>query len=72
MDAEAYGQLCEFLPGLLNPLFNQAVSAMADATDALRETADNLRAAVVSVAATDATASERVTTAGAPLLDLPL
>ena len=72
MDAEAYGQLCQFLPGLLNPLFNQAIGAMTEATDALRETADNLRAAVASVTETDATANERVTAAGAPLLDLPL
>ncbi|MFI5932010.1 type VII secretion target [Actinoplanes sp. NPDC051494] len=72
MDNEAYGQLCQFLPVLLNPVFSQAVSAMNDATDALRETADNLRAAAASVTATDARVDERITGAGAPLLDLPL
>ena len=72
MSSQAYGQLCQFLPGLLSPLFDQAVSAMTDATDSLRGTADSLRAAAASAAATDAAAGERVTTAGAPVLDLPL
>ena len=72
MSSEAYGQLCQFLPGLLSPLFDQAVSAMNDATDSLRGTADHLRAAAASAATTDATAGERVATAGAPLLELPL
>ncbi|BCJ56039.1 hypothetical protein Asp14428_75140 [Actinoplanes sp. NBRC 14428] len=72
MGAEAYGQLCQFLPVLLNPLFDQAIGAMNDATDALRETADNLRAAAASVTATDVKAGGRITSAGAPMLDLPL
>ncbi len=72
MGTEAYGQLCQFLPTLLNPVFSQAVTALNDATDALRETADNLRAAAAEVTATDARAGEDVTAAGAPRLDLPL
>jgi hypothetical protein len=72
MGAEAYGQLCQFLPVLLNPLFSQAVSALNDASDALRETADNLRGAAASVTATDMSTAGNVTAVGKPLLELPL
>jgi hypothetical protein len=72
MSSEAYGQLCQFLPGLLSPLFDQAVRAMNDATDSLRGTADNLRAAAASTATSDGRAGERVSGAGAPLHELPL
>jgi uncharacterized protein YukE len=69
MSTEAYGQLCQFLPGLLSPVFSQAVSALNDATDSLREIADNLRAVAASVTATDSAVARDV---GSARLELPL
>ncbi|OJF13199.1 type VII secretion target [Couchioplanes caeruleus] len=71
MDTQAYGQLCQFLPNLLSPVFALALDALDDAGDTLRDTADNLRAAAADHTATDNATSRRVRTAGGPLLDLP-
>ncbi|MEV6597691.1 type VII secretion target [Actinoplanes sp. NPDC051346] len=71
MDSQAYGQLCQFLPTLLTPLFELAVDALDDADDALRDTAQGLRAVAASTTATDEAAGRRVRTAGA-LPELPL
>jgi hypothetical protein len=43
MDSQAYGRLCEFSPGLLSPLFGNAVEVINDAVEALSETALKLR-----------------------------
>src|SRR5690349_11018831 len=53
VSSEAYGQLCQFLPALLTPLFGSAVGVLNDATEALGETALNLRTAALRVTATD-------------------
>lgn len=72
MDTQAYGQLCQFLPGLLSPLFALAIGALDDTDDSLRETAAHLRAVVNSTIATDDQAGRQATAAGRPLPELPL
>jgi hypothetical protein len=71
MDTGAYGKLCQFLPGLLAPVFGQAVDAMNGSIEALHETAAGLRAVADSTQSTDATGARRITAAG-PLPELPL
>jgi hypothetical protein len=72
MDSQAYGQLCQFLPGLLSPVFGIAVEVMNDAVDALEETALKLRTTATEMDATDAGSARRVEHAAGPGLDLPL
>ncbi|WP_326549768.1 hypothetical protein [Micromonospora sp. NBC_01813] len=60
MDTQAYGQLCQFLPGLLSPIFLLAVDALAETGESLRETATNLRSAVSATTATDATTADSI------------
>ncbi|WP_203840575.1 hypothetical protein [Winogradskya humida] len=75
MDTQAYGQLCQFLPGLLSPIFAIAIGAFDDADDSLRETADKLRAVVAGTTSTDDLTSQNVRAAGGgpgPLPELPL
>jgi hypothetical protein len=68
MDQQAYGQLCQFLPGLLAPLFGLAVTALDKAAGALDGTAGDLRATAGQMEATDAASAGRVRAAG----ELPL
>jgi hypothetical protein len=75
MDTQAYGQLCQFLPGLLSPLFALATGALGDAGESLQEAADNLRAAAAGTTATDQDAARRLMAAGGhpgPLPELRL
>ena len=72
MDNQAYGQLCQFLPGLLSPLFESAAEAMNEGVDALAETALKLRAIATAMEATDADSANRLDNAGGPGLALPL
>ncbi|MEV6490675.1 type VII secretion target [Actinoplanes sp. NPDC051633] len=72
MDSLAYGQLCQFLPALLSPLFMEASEALGDAVEALTESALKLRATASSMNATDASGAARVNNAGGPDLELPL
>ena len=72
MDGQAYGQLCQFLPALLNPLFDSAIEVMNEAVDALGETAQKLRATATAMEATDAGSARRLDNAGGPGLALPL
>lgn len=72
MDSQAYGQLCQFLPGLLSPLFGSAVEVMNDAVEALDETALKLRATVSAMDTTDAGGARRVENTADPNLQLPL
>ena len=75
MDSSAYGQLCQFLPALLTPVFGLAVAALNESVDALRETAGGLRVVADSTEATDERSADRVTAAGSTsrsLLELPL
>ena len=64
MDTQAYGQLCQFLPGLLNPVFDMAVEALRDSVDALQETATRLRTAATGAGNTDAAGAQRLLAAG--------
>jgi Excreted virulence factor EspC, type VII ESX diderm len=70
MDSQAYGQLCQFLPGLLSPLFDSAVQVMNGAVEALGETALKLRATATSMEASDSGSARRVEDAAGP--ELPL
>jgi hypothetical protein len=72
MDSQAYGQLCQFLPGLLSPVFGGAVEVLNDAVDALGETAMKLRSTAAAMAATDGDSARRVDDAAGPGLVLPL
>jgi hypothetical protein len=72
MDSQAYGQLCQFLPGLLSPLFGSTVEVMNDAVDALDETALRLRATARAMEAADVGSARRLDHAVRPGLDLPL
>jgi hypothetical protein len=60
MDRHAYGQLCQFLPGLLSPVFGSAVEVMNDAVDALEETALKLHATASDMEAADAGSARRL------------
>jgi Excreted virulence factor EspC, type VII ESX diderm len=66
MDPQAYGQLCQFLSGLLSPIFAEAASTLADTGESLRETARHLRAAAADFAATDTAAADSIRDAGRP------
>lgn len=72
MDSQAYGQLCQFLPTLLSPLFGDATEVMNDAVEALGETALKLRATASTMTATDAGSAGHLKAAGTPTGDLPL
>ena len=72
IDTQAYGQLCQFLPGLLSPLFVSASDAMNDATEALEETALKLRGVAAAMEQSDAQAAGEVNRAAGPGLSLPL
>lgn len=70
MDSQAYGQLCQFLPALLSPLFGSATEVMSDAVDALGETSVRLRATATEMNAADVGSARRLTAVQG--LDLPL
>jgi hypothetical protein len=72
MDSQAYGQLCQFLPGLLSPLFSIAVDVMNHAVDALAETELKLRATAAAMEAADAGSARRLDRAAGPGTALPL
>jgi len=75
MDVEAYGQLCQFLPGILSPVFGLGVDALNGTIDALQETAAKLRTTASTTQATDVASGDRVTRAGrgdGPAIKLPL
>jgi hypothetical protein len=75
MDTQAYGILCQFLPGLLTPIFAVASSALSSSADALHETATDLRSTADQMDGTDQAAARRVTAAGPsprPAIKLPL
>jgi hypothetical protein len=72
MDSQAYGQLCQFLPGLLSPLFGSAVEVMNNAVDALEETALKLHATATAMEAADIGSARRLDNAAGPTLALPL
>lgn len=71
MGAEAYGQLCRFLPHLIDPVADRAVTALRESAMALREAAADLRAVAAATEATDA-ASARLLNNSGGRLGLPL
>jgi hypothetical protein len=75
MDAQAFGQLCQFLPAVLSPVFGLAVDGLIGTVESLRETATALRAAAASTEGTDVNSERRIRSAGAhirPHVELPL
>jgi hypothetical protein len=72
MDTQAYGILCQFLPGLLMPVFAVAVTSLEGSAEALHETATGLRATADQMDTTDQGSARRVTAAGPPPIALPL
>ncbi|MDI6097239.1 type VII secretion target [Actinoplanes sp. NEAU-A12] len=64
MDHQAYGEICQFLPGMLSPLFSGAVDILNGAVDALSETALKLRATAASMEAVDVDSAGRLTEVG--------
>ncbi|MET7876159.1 type VII secretion target [Micromonospora profundi] len=71
MGAEAYGQICGFLPQLIDPVADRAVRALGESATALREAAANLRAAAAATETTDAAGARRFNDS-ASRLELPL
>ncbi|MFF0316951.1 type VII secretion target [Micromonospora sp. NPDC005252] len=61
MGVEAYGQICVFLPRLIDPVADRTVTALGESATALREAAANLRAAAAATEATDAASAQRFT-----------
>jgi hypothetical protein len=72
MDSQAYGQLCQFLPGLLSPLFDGSAQVMNGAVEALGETALKLRTTATAMQAADTSSAGRVENAAGPSFKLPL
>jgi Excreted virulence factor EspC, type VII ESX diderm len=72
MGTQAYGQLCQFLPAVLSPIFALAIGALHDAEDSLREDAAKLRSTAGEMTATDQSAGRRLRVSGEPLPELPL
>jgi hypothetical protein len=72
MDNHAYGQLCQFLPGLLSPIFGSAVEVLNDAVDALEETALKLHATATAMETADVGGARRLDDAAGSGLILPL
>jgi hypothetical protein len=73
MDTGAYGQLCQFLPAVLTPVFWLATDALDGTIDALHSTADQLRVTADGAAASDDGAARRVrASSGSPTIELPL
>ncbi|MEU8657284.1 hypothetical protein [Actinoplanes philippinensis] len=60
IDRQAYGELCQFLPGLLDPLVEGALDVLHGAADALAETAYGLRATAATIESTDAGSARRI------------
>lgn len=59
-DTGAYGQLCQFIPALLNALQQDMVGGMNTAADSARETADSLRSVAASYDTADGNAADRL------------
>ena len=75
MDTGAYGELCQFLPAILSPVFGLGAEALYSSVDALHETAAKLRTTAASMSGSDAASRDRIAQAGNgadPKLELPL
>jgi excreted virulence factor EspC (type VII ESX diderm) len=74
MDTQAYGQLCQFLPALLSPVFGLALDALHESMGSLQDTADKLRMAAAGTETTDVDRGTAIAAipAAHPGLQLPL
>ena len=61
-DVGAYGQLCQFVPALLNGLQEAMVDGMATAAGSVHETADALRSVAAAYDGADVAATDRLRT----------
>jgi HPt (histidine-containing phosphotransfer) domain-containing protein len=59
-DNGAYGQLCQFVPALLNGLQQAMADGMTTAARAAHETADSLRSVAAAYDSADEAAADRV------------
>jgi hypothetical protein len=59
-DTGAYGQLCQFVPALLNGLQQAMADGMTTAADSAHDTADALRATAADYAGSDSGAADRI------------
>jgi hypothetical protein len=53
LGAKAYGQLCQLVPALIDPIQRDTVGALRDSAVALRSAGDGVRAVARSYVATD-------------------
>lgn len=60
VSSEAYGQLCRFVPALLNGLQNQVIDGISAAAASAHDTADALRAVAAGYSSADSRAADRV------------
>jgi excreted virulence factor EspC (type VII ESX diderm) len=61
-DTGAYGQLCQFVPALLNALQQDMVDGISTAAATAHETADSVRAVAASYDTADGNAADRLRT----------
>jgi hypothetical protein len=59
-DSGAYGQLCQFVPALLNVLQSQVIDGIATAASSVHDTADALRAVAAAYDGSDSGAADRI------------
>ncbi|MEU4216893.1 type VII secretion target [Actinoplanes sp. NPDC026623] len=59
-DTGAYGQLCQFVPALLNGLQQEMIDGMNTAAGSAHETADALRSVAAAYDSADGNAADRV------------
>ena len=60
VDSAAYGQLCQFVPALLNALHNQMIDGIAAAAASAHDTADALRSVAADYDSSDSRAADRI------------
>lgn len=57
---DAYGQLCQFVPAMLNGLQQHIIDGVNTAAQSVHETADALRSVAASYDAADGNAADRI------------
>jgi hypothetical protein len=58
LHGEAYGQICRFVPAILNDLSTPLIDGLQTAVDSLRGTADRLRATAQAYTTADTVATQ--------------
>ncbi|MFI5936280.1 type VII secretion target [Actinoplanes sp. NPDC051494] len=59
-DAGEYGQLCQFVPSLLNAMQSQMIDGLATAARSVHDTADGLREVAAAYDDTDHNTADRI------------